>query len=319
MDFRELNYILAIEKYQNITKAAKSLYVSQPTLSKFLTALEQNLGQKLFRKLGNKYIVTYAGQKYIDTAREIVLLKSNLDIELADILKRDVGVLNIALPRMRCTYMLPATLPVFQAEHPNIKVNVYEGSSDENDKLLLEGKAEIAFYSKPETPNPLIDYDTINKEEMLICLCKDHPLGRYAQPNPSSKYPRLDPKLLKNELILQLMPEQRTRQITKHYFDNIGLSFENVMTTSSLPAIMELVSVGYGASFIFETHLMHHHFTRPIDCYSFGEPQTLSDFVVAHRHGSYLPSYAHTFIRITRELFQPKNAQAPEGYDRAER
>lgn len=307
MDFRELNYVLAIEKYQNITKAAESLYVSQPTLSKFLANLERDLGQKLFRKLGNKYIVTFAGQKYVDTAREILLLKSNLDIELADILKKDVGVLNVAFPRMRCTYMLPATLPVFQAEHPNIKVNVFEGSSDENDKLLLEGKAEIAFYSKPETLNPLIDYNTIRKEEMLICLCKDHPLGRYAQPNPSSRYPRLDPKLLKNELILQLMPEQRTRQITSRYFSSIGLNFENVMTTSSLPAIMELVSAGYGASFIFETHLMHHHFIKSIDCYSFGEPQTLSDFVVASRHGSYLPSYAHDFIKIARDLFNNSN------------
>ena len=307
MDFRELNYVLAIEKYHNITKAAESLYVSQPTLSKFLANLEHDLGQKLFRKLGNKYILTFAGQKYVDTAREILLLKSNLDIELADILKKDVGVLNVAFPRMRCTYMLPATLPVFQAEHPNIKINVFEGSSDENDKLLLEGKAEIAFYSKPETLNPLIDHDTIRKEETLICLCKDHPLGRYAQPNPSSRYPRLDPKLLKNELILQLMPEQRTRQITSRYFSNIGLNFENVMTTSSLPAIMELVSVGYGASFIFETHLMHHHFTKSIDCYSFGEPQTLTDFVVASRHGSYLPSYAHDFIKIARDLFNNNN------------
>lgn len=51
MDFRELNYVLAIEKYQNITKAADSLYVSQPTLSKFLMNLENTLGQKLFRKL----------------------------------------------------------------------------------------------------------------------------------------------------------------------------------------------------------------------------------------------------------------------------
>lgn len=48
MDFRELNYVLAIEKYQNITKAADSLYVSQPTLSKFLMNLENTLGQKLF-------------------------------------------------------------------------------------------------------------------------------------------------------------------------------------------------------------------------------------------------------------------------------
>ncbi len=307
MDFRELNYILAIEKYQNITKAAESLYIGQPTLSKFLASLEQNLGQKLFRKLGNKYIPTYAGEQYIKTAKEILLLKSNLDIQLADILKKDVGVLNVAFPRMRCTYMLPEILPVFQKEHPHVKVNVFEGSSTHNDTLLLDGKAEISFYSKPEKTNPLIEYETLNKEELLICLSQNHPLGRYAQPNPSSKYPRLNPTLLKGERILLLQPDQRTRQITDRYFDSIGLVYDNVMTTSSLPAIMELVSIGYGASFIFDTHILHHHFSHPIDCYSFGEPKTVSDFVVAHRRGSYLPSYTHDFIRIARDLFHTKN------------
>lgn len=53
MDFRDLSYVLAIAKTQNITKAADSLYVTQPTLTKFLQNLEKEMGQKLFRKLGN--------------------------------------------------------------------------------------------------------------------------------------------------------------------------------------------------------------------------------------------------------------------------
>lgn len=48
VDFRELSYVLAIAKYQNITKAAEALYVGQPTLSKFLISLENDLGLKLF-------------------------------------------------------------------------------------------------------------------------------------------------------------------------------------------------------------------------------------------------------------------------------
>ena len=57
MDFREINYVLAIAKNQNMTKAAESLYVSQPTLSKFLTSLEAEFGLKLFRRVGNKYLL----------------------------------------------------------------------------------------------------------------------------------------------------------------------------------------------------------------------------------------------------------------------
>ena len=68
MDFRSLNFVMAIAKHQNITKAAEALYVGQPTLSKFLMTLEQELGVKLFRRLGNKYMLTYAGERYVEKA-----------------------------------------------------------------------------------------------------------------------------------------------------------------------------------------------------------------------------------------------------------
>lgn len=61
MDFKDLTYIIAVAKYQNITRAAESLYVSQPTLTKFIQKLESEMGQKLFKKLGNKFTLTYAG------------------------------------------------------------------------------------------------------------------------------------------------------------------------------------------------------------------------------------------------------------------
>lgn len=304
MDFRELHYVLAVAKYQNITRAADSLYVTQPTLSKFLISLEGQLGQKLFRKVGSKYLPTYAGERYIEKANQILRLKNDLDMELADIIKKDIGVLNVAFPHMRCTYMLPGTLPAFQMIRPHVKVNVFEGSSDENDRKLIEGIVDIAFYTMPNTPNPQLEYEKLATEEMLICTCKDHTLKRFAQHNPASRYPRLDPVLLQNELVIRLMPDQRTRQITDDIIRDNNLQYKNEMYTSNLPAVMELVSLGYGVSFIFESHLNHRIGNRPIDCYSFGEPRTCGDFVAAFRKGSYLSVYAKEFIEIARQLYK---------------
>ena len=302
MDFRDLQYVLAIARYQNITKAAESLYVTQPTLSKFLSSLEAELGQKLFRKAGHKYVLTLAGEKYVEKAKQIMNLKNDLDAELEDILKNDRGVLNVCYPPMRITYMLPKVLPEFAKMHPNVKVNVYEGSSDTNDKRIIEGQAELAFFSMPENANPNIEYEILGHEEMLICTCKDHPLKKYAEPNPNSRYPRLNPELLKNEKILEMLPDARTRQISEAYFKRHGLEYENCMFTSNLMAIMELVAAGYGVSFIFETHLRHRQVQTPIDCYSFGHPRTTSNFVVAYRKGSYLPNYARDFIEISKKI-----------------
>lgn len=300
VDFRELNYVLAVARYQNITKAAESLYVGQPTVSKFLTGLEEELGLKLFRKIGNKYVLTYAGERYVEKARQILQTKADLDAELADILKRDVGVLNVGFAAMRCTYMLPAVLPSFRKLHPNVMLNVFEGSSDENDRRLLEGQEEIAFYNSPNIPNPQLSYETLCAEELLICTCRNHPLGRFAEPNPTSSHPRLDPALLRDERILMMEPDQRTRQIMDGILHEKGLQFSKVQYISSLPAIMELVSLGYGVSFIVETHLDHRANPRPIDCFSFGEPTFKTDFVAAVRKGSYISRYTRDFIEIVR-------------------
>ena len=77
MDFRDLTYLLAIARQQNITRAAESLYLSQPTLAKFLKGLEGELGLPLFERLGNKYIPTYAGEQYIKKPRKSWPSKKN--------------------------------------------------------------------------------------------------------------------------------------------------------------------------------------------------------------------------------------------------
>ena len=62
MDTRSLRYVLAIARHQNLTKAAEELHVGQPTLSKFLQSLENELGLKLFQKVGHRFLLTYAGE-----------------------------------------------------------------------------------------------------------------------------------------------------------------------------------------------------------------------------------------------------------------
>ena len=94
MDFRELSYVLAIAKTQNITKAADSLYVTQPTLTKFLQNLEKEMGQKLFRKLGNRFVLTYAGERYVAKATEIL----NLKLILGQILIRPYKTKSLHIP-----------------------------------------------------------------------------------------------------------------------------------------------------------------------------------------------------------------------------
>ncbi|MBQ7545217.1 MAG: LysR family transcriptional regulator [Synergistaceae bacterium] len=297
MDFRELSYITAIAKHQNITKAAEALYISQPGLSKFLAGLEEELGLKLFDRLDRKYVPTYAGERYLEYARAILDTKASLDSELDDIIKRDIGVLNIGLPNMRCAYVLPKTLPEFNAKYPNVKVNIFEGTSAAIDKRLLDGETDLAFYSKPHESNPHLTYETLAREELKVCTCRNHPV------KASSEDGHIELSALRDERLILLSPEQRTGQISRHHLKLAGIPLTNSITTNNMPAVMSLTEQGWGVSFIFESHLRWHSPAPEIDTYSFGDGKVMSDFVAAYRKGSYVSSYAREFIRIAAKLY----------------
>ena len=301
MDFKDMAYILAIGKYGNITKAAESLYLSQPTLSKFLKALEKSIGQPLFKKLGNKYVPTYAGERYMERAREILDIKKGLDQELGDIIKKNEGVLKIGFPAMRGTYMLPCTLPIFHKKYPRVHIELHEAKSSDLTKLILDGDIDLAFYNYAEREEN-ISYLTISHEEMVLVMGKGSPFAHLATPCAGCIYPHIELKsLLDADFILQV-PGQRTRQIMDQLFRRAGFKPHIVLETSNIQAEAELAARNYGLTFITETHLRHMTILDQLQLFSVGSPKTTVDFVAAYRTNSYVPEYARDFVEIVKEF-----------------
>lgn len=301
MDFKDLAYIIAIAEYQNITKAADSLYVTQPTLTKFLQKLEKDLGQKLFKRVGNRFIPTYAGERYLARAKEILKVKKELDHEMGDIIKKNEGLLNVGFPVMRGTYMLPCTLPIFHSLYPNVKLDIVEANSDLLEYMLLEGNLDLAFFNLPVL-NKNIAYDIISHEEVVLILSPHHPLSRSGIKREGSRYPWMDLQLLKDEPFILQEPGQRTRKTVDILFKENDFHPHIKLQTSNIHASVELASKHYGLCFITETHLRHVHLELPILCFSVGDPCTTVDFVAAHRRGSYIPYHAKEYIKIVKDF-----------------
>lgn len=301
MDFKELAYVLAIAKYQNITRAADSLYVTQPTLTRFLQNLEKELGQKLFRKLGHRFVLTYAGERYVKKATEILNLKKELDQEMGDIIKNNQGSLKIAFPVMRGTYMLPCTLPIFNSLYPNVRLNILEADSSSLENMLLSGEADLAFFNLP-VKSPDIDYEIISHEELLLLVPSRNPLAGCGAKKEGLNYPWMDLRLLEKEPFIMQIPGQRTRHVVDRLFKEYHIEPNIKLQTSNITAEAALVSRGYGCCFVTESHLRH---IQPLDHVSFfsvGSPCTLMDFVAAFRRGSYLPFHAREYITIVKDF-----------------
>lgn len=301
MDFKDLTYVMAIAKYQNITRAAESLYITQPTLTKFLQGMERDMGQKLFKRLGNKYILTYAGERYVKKAAQILNLKKELDQEMGDIVRNNAGSLKIAFPTMRGTYMLPCTLPIFNSLYPNVKLEILEAHSSLLEGMLLSGEADLAFFNLP-IKSEHVDYVIISHEEVLLVMSASHPLAKQGKKRENCKYPWMDLDLLKEEPLILQIPGQRTRQTVDNLFRECNFVPNIKLQTSNITAEVELASKGYGACFVTETHLKHLSPGKKVACFSVGNPCTTVDFVAAYRKGSYLPYHAKEYIKIVKDF-----------------
>lgn len=78
MNLKKLKYIVTIAELRSISKAANELFISQPSLSSILSNLEKELGVTLFNRSTSPLSLTYAGEKYVETANKILSLENNL-------------------------------------------------------------------------------------------------------------------------------------------------------------------------------------------------------------------------------------------------
>ena len=79
MNLKEQTYVSVLAECGNITKAADRLYISQPALSIYINNLEKSLGTKLFERAGKRFVLTPAGELYVEKARKMLELKNNFE------------------------------------------------------------------------------------------------------------------------------------------------------------------------------------------------------------------------------------------------
>lgn len=100
MNVQELNYILCIARHQNLTEAAQELYLSQPTLSKYLQKLEREMNGKLFSRVDNRYVPTDLGRRYLEYARRMLELDRDWQKELQDLNACRQGELTLTIEKV---------------------------------------------------------------------------------------------------------------------------------------------------------------------------------------------------------------------------
>lgn len=301
MDFHQFEYVMAVAEEKSFSKAAKKLYISQPSLSQYIMRLEKQLGTKLFDRTTNTLTLTFAGEKYLESAKNIIDIDNRLRRELGDIADSKKGRLAIGFPFPTERYILPLLLPEFHKRFPGIEIVIKENSAAGLEELLLAGEIDIAISHLP-VQNEEIVCEPISVERVFLVA----PLGydirhitKFKEQN------RLDFSCLKDEKFILLKPGQRMRLIADEIFKraqfkpNILLEIENLDTAYSLAA------AGMGFTLIPENTIRFLNTNQYKNCFLVDDVTFTLAFAL--RRGEYLTKAAHEFIEITKQSIGSRN------------
>jgi DNA-binding transcriptional LysR family regulator len=301
MDFHQLEYVMAIAKEKSFSKASKKLYISQPSLSQYIIRLEQQLGIKLFDRTTNPLILTFAGEKYIKTAKSILDLKKQLGRELNDISDSKKGRLTIGIPLSIERYLLPLVLPEFYKRFPGVEIKIEEYSSIQLEEMLLAGEIDIAILHLP-IQNERIIYEPISAENIFL-------LAPPGQHNRSiielGKQHKLDFSYLQDEKFILLKQGYRMRFVADEIFKRAQFKPNILLEIRNLDTAYRLCAAGVGFTLIPENVIGLLN-TNQYQGYFLIDDITYT-LALAYRHGEYLTKATHEFIIITKEIIGSKH------------
>ena len=148
MELRVLNYFLMVAREENITKAAQLLHLTQPTLSRQLMQLEDELGVKLFRRSNHRIVLTDDGMLLKRRAQEMIDLaeKTKLDLVKSEQLSGEIA---IGSGELISFSFLAEIMSAFQQKNPLVKYRIFSANADNIKDRLEKGLLDLGLLSEP--------------------------------------------------------------------------------------------------------------------------------------------------------------------------
>lgn len=296
----ELLYIQTIAEQGNLTRAAKELFIAQPSLSEILSRVESDLGQPLFTRTLTGMVPTVFGLHYLQTAAKIQNRYRQMLGELEEYRKMQRGNLTFGIPGNLGTYLLPAMLPVFHKLYPEITIQFRENNSTELNKLMLSGKLDFSIMHQEGSPKGILcDYLTEDPFYLVLPL---ETAKRLKFPG-FRELSRLDLKLLAEEPFLMVAANQKLRLVTDAILEKAGLKPSIRYTTKSMETAKRLAAAGMGATFLPYSYLNLFSGTEHLACYPLeAELQAYWRLVIAYPSGYPLSNCAYEFIKLLKKV-----------------
>ena len=247
MEKNQLLYVVEVAKKQSITKAARELYITQPSLSNQIIKLENELGIKLFERKKHKIILTEAGENFIKFAERILNDFYKLEQLMKEYANLTKGSIKIGILPIFSALQLPEQLFEFKEKFPNIDIKIKEVGSSNLIKDILKKELDIAFVILTEINLKKLITELniikIREDRIMVVLPVDHRLAR-------KKKIKLEE--LANEKFIFSNDNYQFPDILLNYLNFHQIPYEVSCSCTQMETMLILVSKKFGITFCSE-------------------------------------------------------------------
>jgi DNA-binding transcriptional LysR family regulator len=236
---RRLQVFHAVAKHLSFTKAAETLFMTQPAVTFQIKQLEEHFNARLFERGHGQISLTDAGRVVFDYAERILGLSTELDARLKDMTGQITGPLLIGASMTIAEYLLPQVLGEFYARYPGVVPRLLVANSETVQNQVAEHSLDIGFI-EGDSLLPSLVTEFVCEDELLVVCAPSHSLA---------KLNSIAPSLLAQHPYISREPGSGTREVSDHYLQKIGIAadfLQPVMELGSPEALKGLVATGRG-------------------------------------------------------------------------
>lgn len=242
MNFRELEYLVAVAKNSHFGKAAEECHVSQSALSLQIQKLEDELGIQLLERTSRRVVVTSCGQEIVRRAEE--LLRGRQELVDAALLQQGqfpgqvwIGAIPTVAP-----YLFPEVQKIFRSCCPESKVVFDEEVTPNLLSKISSGEVDVGILATP-TEDSLLDEVPLFEESFLLAVPTRHPFGRLDA---------VTPEKLSGEQLLLLKDTHCLKEQVKGFCSVHGIQSSVYSSATSITTLLALVRAGAGITMVPE-------------------------------------------------------------------
>jgi DNA-binding transcriptional LysR family regulator len=170
---KQFECVIMVSRYGSISRAADEMGISQPTLSKYLRKIEDDLGVELFDRSTIPLRMTHAGKCYIETGRKLIDIDHQLHKQLLEIKLNKSMEVRVGISPSRAPYLLPPIIKEYQKKNRSGKIIIEEGTVAKLNEQLTNGDLDMIISLHDEST---INFERIDlfEERILLAVKKDH-------------------------------------------------------------------------------------------------------------------------------------------------